>query len=72
MANLHLLIKKNRCPFWRGLYSNNEDFFFQRLEKAWMRITTISREAFVLKINLTLEGVLLDSPWKLPGQPREG
>lgn len=73
MANLHLLIKKIDVPFGGAYIPIMKIFFFsQRLEKAWMRISTISREASVLKINLMLEGVLLDSPWKLPGQPTEG
>lgn len=42
------------------------------LEKDWLGITTISREAFISNINIMLEGVLPDSPWKLPGQQAEG
>lgn len=43
--NLHLQIKKNRCPFRRVLYSNKEDSF-PMLEKDWLGITTISMEAW--------------------------
>lgn len=64
--NLHLPIKKIGVHFG-GAYVPIMKILFQMLEKAWLGIIAISREALVLKVNIMFEGVLLDSPWKLPG-----
>lgn len=56
------------CPFG-GLYSNKE-VSFQMLEKDWLGTIAISRETLVLNMNMMLQGLLLDSSWKLPGQQK--
>lgn len=40
------------------------------LEKDWLGIIAIGREALVLNRNIILKGMLLDSSWKLPGQQK--
>lgn len=55
-----------------GAYIPIMKIFFQMLEKDSLGITTISRETLVLNKNAMPEGVLLDSPQKLPGQQIEG